>query len=71
MKLFTPISVAADDRQRFDELRQRIADRTGREVKNFKLFEAMVTTMEKIIAGEDNDAVVAATWAALTGEAGE
>jgi hypothetical protein len=71
MKLFTPISVAADDRKRFDELRQRIIDRLGRDVKNFELFKAMVSTMEKIVDGEDNDAVVAATWAALTGEAGE
>jgi hypothetical protein len=65
------ISVRSDDRERFNRLRREISERAGRNIPKVKLFETMVTTMEAIIAGEDNDAVVAATWAALTGEAGE
>lgn len=61
------LMVRAEDRERFDALRIEISTRVGHEVPIVELFGAMVVLM----VSESRCHDFTATWAALTGEAGE
>lgn len=61
------VMARAEDRERFDRLRETISDQLGREVPIVELFSAMVTLMDSERRTHD----FVATFMALIGEAGE